>query len=167
MALQLVAPPVHPTNRPSPREWWSGPIQRSSEAYRVDSAADDKPATNTSPIGMFRAPCASLSGFRWPEKRRAGHVACRQSLSLLWATRWCNTASPDAQIQRCTVCRKWRRANSLPEPVFKYRSNAIAGSSSSNSITTSVRPGRWSTVDRVSPSLWAAIRAVMLLVMPT
>jgi hypothetical protein len=41
-----------------------------------------------------------------------------------------------------TNCRKWRLANSLPEPVFRYRSNAIAGASSSNSITTSVLHGR-------------------------
>ena len=37
-----------------------------------------------------------------------------------------------------TVCRKWRRANSLPDPVLRQRSNFNAGSSWSNSMTTSV-----------------------------
>ena len=66
-----------------------------------------------------------------------------------------------------TTCRKCRRANSRPEPVFKYRSNSIAGASSSNSITTSVLQGRWRAVCGDNPSLCAASLARGSDVMPT
>ena len=65
------------------------------------------------------------------------------------------------------ICRKWRRANSLPEPVFKSRSNLMAGASSSNSITTSVLQGRCRDVCGDIPSLCAASLACGSDVLPT
>jgi hypothetical protein len=66
-----------------------------------------------------------------------------------------------------TCCRKWRLANSRPDPVFRYRSNSIAGSSSSNSMTTRRRQGRRGAVCVQSPLLCAARRAVGSAVTPT
>ena len=66
-----------------------------------------------------------------------------------------------------TICRKWRRANSRPEPVFKYRSKARAGASSSNSRTTSVLQGRCGAVWVESPLLWASSRRPTSDVTPT
>jgi hypothetical protein len=60
---------------------------------------------------------------------------------------------------RDEVWRKWRLANSRPDPLFKYRSNSSAGSSSSNAMTTSIRQGRNSAGCGERPWLWAISRA--------